>query len=622
MKLLRITLFYFFTLIASISVGQTVPLGQLQTYTVVEDFAFNQSGLHPNGSGTLELEETAGTNTLTNSILKFDFNTLPVEAIIVSATLKLTLKSTTTATTDITIERIQEAWTSGSVSWPGPAVHTADAIALTVPVLASGAVQSVDVTKHVQNMSNYSYNNLGWILRLTDQTFTSPDELIEFYPMENATFAPEIEIEYVLPLKITCVPTHNTSSATSSNWDGSVQINLSGGSGEYKVFRLDKVDQLNSSIENTYSVIYSSNNTNTIGTSQFFSSRAPGLYVVSLRDLLYYTSSNTTEEKKAYYTKYLYFVIGQEGAVTSGFIADYRYVGQASIGVNLGTFFPEDYANITYGTTGNPAALRANDSGTNSYGSSTGVAYQSSSFLNLNMYFDPNIEYINPTINFRGWTSFFQTHTSSNAVEYNLVDGTANGHWNPRVVTWNSRPSIITSPNITLPQTATLNGYTPNHTYDAIDISGFIDQWKNPAFENNGIQIGLDDYGLYPTSAGRGYKYMNKNTTYFEFSFTIKEPNTTAYASLNRKLSGSYYHCDIDNLLLHVKYDEEYIDQDGNLSFTIKNSAGINASIPIPQVVYGDNRIDFDVSTLAIGFYILEVRNEKNETFYLRFKKA
>jgi hypothetical protein len=36
---------------------------------------------------------------------------------------------------------------------------------------------------------------------------------------------------------------------------------------------------------------------------------------------------------------------------------------------------------------------------------------------------------------------------------------------------------------------------------------------------------------------------------------------------------------------------------------------------------YGDNRYELDITSLSTGQYTLEVSNEKNERFYLRFKK-
>jgi hypothetical protein len=35
----------------------------------------------------------------------------------------------------------------------------------------------------------------------------------------------------------------------------------------------------------------------------------------------------------------------------------------------------------------------------------------------------------------------------------------------------------------------------------------------------------------------------------------------------------------------------------------------------------GDNRYNLDCNTLPVGYYTLEVENEKNEKLYLRFKR-
>ena len=83
-------------------------------------------------------------------------------------------------------------------------------------------------------------------------------------------------------------------------------------------------------------------------------------------------------------------------------------------------------------------------------------------------------------------------------------------------------------------------------------------------------------------------------------------------------------------------YEEEYNDLDGKLKFNIYNShntivASNSTMLPTsaqPLVSYGDNRIKLNIASctftptgnLGSGFYILEVINEKNEKWYLRFK--
>ncbi|CAN5905123.1 hypothetical protein BH11BAC7_BH11BAC7_32930 [soil metagenome] len=113
---------------------------------------------------------------------------------------------------------------------------------------------------------------------------------------------------------------------------------------------------------------------------------------------------------------------------------------------------------------------------------------------------------------------------------------------------------------------------------------------------------------------------------------------TYEYAQLKKKLDGGYYQA--INGRLFFRYDEEYNDADGYLTFNIYEDQKENVFPPItsnnslppairPHVVYGTNYYRLNTiqcnftntgGTLPNGFYILEVINEKNEHWYLRFK--
>jgi len=96
------------------------------------------------------------------------------------------------------------------------------------------------------------------------------------------------------------------------------------------------------------------------------------------------------------------------------------------------------------------------------------------------------------------------------------------------------------------------------------------------------------------------------------------------FCQLKRKLEGGYYKVQPDGLLL-VEYNEEYLSLDQKLNYIIKDYKGsvVMSTIPNPNSVkFGDNRITIDVVNLVYNtFYILEISNDKNETFYLRFKR-
>lgn len=116
-----------------------------------------------------------------------------------------------------------------------------------------------------------------------------------------------------------------------------------------------------------------------------------------------------------------------------------------------------------------------------------------------------------------------------------------------------------------------------------------------------------------------------------------KKANNTVYATLRKKLDGGYFQ--ITNAQLYFRYDEEYNDTDGKLTFNVYNddhekitsNTIISPTSLIPAIAYGDNRCHLNMfgcyvlnggGFLTDGFYILEVINEKNEKWYLRFQNT
>jgi len=94
---------------------------------------------------------------------------------------------------------------------------------------------------------------------------------------------------------------------------------------------------------------------------------------------------------------------------------------------------------------------------------------------------------------------------------------------------------------------------------------------------------------------------------------------TVPFASLKKKLDGGFYNT--INSILYFKFDEEYNDANALLNYKIYNdSHQLMSGLYARPVIYGDNRFLVNFSTQCSGYYILEVTNEKNESWYLRFK--
>jgi hypothetical protein len=93
------------------------------------------------------------------------------------------------------------------------------------------------------------------------------------------------------------------------------------------------------------------------------------------------------------------------------------------------------------------------------------------------------------------------------------------------------------------------------------------------------------------------------------------------YVKLEREIRGVNYKPTQN--FLYFYYDEEYTGS-SNLTYRVldKNIQVIVSSATLNLVkTYGDNRYSLDVNSIPVGSYVLEVKNEKNEKFYLRFTK-
>jgi hypothetical protein len=138
--------------------------------------------------------------------------------------------------------------------------------------------------------------------------------------------------------------------------------------------------------------------------------------------------------------------------------------------------------------------------------------------------------------------------------------------------------------------------------------------------------------GTFTGSQGTLKSWSGISTAVLHMTFGAKPAKPLPYFILKRELdAGCYY----TRGTLNFKFDEEYNDTDGLLEFTIYNDKThtvktTNQLIPIAlPSSYGEkwfslNLLDCDISPTGLignGYYILEVKNEKKEKWYLRFKQ-
>lgn len=126
-----------------------------------------------------------------------------------------------------------------------------------------------------------------------------------------------------------------------------------------------------------------------------------------------------------------------------------------------------------------------------------------------------------------------------------------------------------------------------------------------------------------------GYVKAKSNTGFINLSTNMPCPSNTIYAKLERELKGVKYAVNLNKF--YFFYDEEYAST-SSLKYNVydkNNAVVLNTAAQVltqtisnqPNREYGDNRYYLDVTSLAAGSYVLEVINEKDEKFYLRFIK-
>lgn len=145
-------------------------------------------------------------------------------------------------------------------------------------------------------------------------------------------------------------------------------------------------------------------------------------------------------------------------------------------------------------------------------------------------------------------------------------------------------------------------------------------QMKFEFYKNNAVTP-ITTSGIYTGSNLVADLSVNQTGIYIKkprLSFSC--PDLLQQAILKKELDADYILT--YNNKLRFTIDGEY--NTSTISYLIYNASRVSFSgLPIINSVYknGDNRYEIDISSLATGFYVLEVTNQKNEKQLLRFKK-
>jgi hypothetical protein len=537
------------------------------------------AGTNHNATGRLQVLYTLSTGQILRSFIHVDLSSIPSNAIIVSAALNVYAAGVTnTVSHPLYIRRVSATWSETTITWTNqPATISSDQLSITHAATSSTGWHTFNVKTHVQNMVNYPALNFGWRISLQNEA-PGGNSGVTYRDSEQTTQTtqrPYLDVSYVLPIGITATVDH----CSENHDDGVISgVTVTEGTETYSSYEWFKY------VNGTVTSIESGSNIADAGLSGL----ADGLYMLRVTD----NGSNVG---------YKYFLVGEENAVTTVQFSN-------SNNTNAAAFNDDALIGFTIATS----------DGTVNGGTATYIQAQKDAsvyiyaLLKYQAHFDPLLSYENADLCLYS-ALHYRESGNSNAGKVKRVTS----DWQENVVTWNTMPTTTTTGEQSIPQTST-TGYVDRD--DTIDMLGFIQYWSANPTQNYGVRFDIN-------TAQSGFLRL----LYYSYDYTTHADRPkliltyslqSVYHELTESPEGSYYAVPADDIL-RVKYLEEYLDEDWSLTYKIKDQAGvvqIDEGDQAKVIEHGDNRLRFDVSALSAGFYTLEVVNEKNEKWYLRFE--
>ncbi|GEM_PF-4654586 len=382
--------------------------------------------------------DTGSTYTYSRTFIHFDLDTIPTDAAIVSAKIKLYKKTSVTGTSIFQTKLLDASWTESGVTGsnqPTTTVFTADKSTI---YSDKSTFVEFDVTDMAERFVRGQITNHGWSIQVTNETFAGISGA-EFYSKEesNSSYHPVLEVKYSNKLSLSDVSVVHESGT--GNSDGSIAVDVSGGTTPY-----------------TYEWYDGGPNSVISGqTSDSLGGRGYGWYG------LHVTDANGVELYQA-------FALGeQDAAVDFTYDPDLSYTNHAA---TYGRATPYEYTNANY------AEYRA-ITNENFYGSWYWLSY-----LEFPLWMDSNFTITKADLTLDGWshsTSTASGHTNESM--FNLVTE----DWEEDIITYNFSPAVDTNERVTIPHLSTASEDT------TVDLRSFWDIWKMDNSTNHGLQFEL-----------------------------------------------------------------------------------------------------------------------------------
>lgn len=368
----------------------------------------------------------------------------------------------------------------------------------------------------------------------------------------------------------------------------------------------------NGSGSSNYNYTWYDNTFNVLGTNNsLLSGLNEGVYYLKVEDALDNDVNNYI---------YTYFWIGKHGASTT---LEAQPNGTFGNDAALRRIDKPGYAHVAnnnYGNYANMVPFWGTWSGLPDVGKGitkfeyNGLSLSTSLTANLTLY---------------GYYYRFIASTNPSVHNEVLIKRIKNGVvWKEHMVTYNSfyadNPSVnVESTPVAEISSQGASGSTVTAQYTKIvDITNVIEDQINLTHENNGLFYELKYNGQYRSQFFYGSDYTDAlKRPKLTITFSIPELVTT-FTPVTKQLDGGYVPILTDNQLRFM-YNEEYVDQDLQLDYTVYDSKNVATTLSQSLISsYGSNRRVLDVSSLTGQgeMYTLEIKNERDEKWFLKFK--
>lgn len=589
-------------ILGSLSYVSSAQLTTLSLGAVDDTYTDTRYPTTPYGGNSLM---TSGTSLITGlrggpfqyhqrAFVEFDLNSIPANAIIQEAEIRLFLNGTSSGTFNWVTKMITSSWSEGSVTannQPSISQLTSDRVTST-PV--SSGLQKIDVQSMVQRMVYGAADNYGWCIQVSDESATTNTGARFNTKEANFSFLrPVLYIRYFIPVSLSNVLiTHESATGAS---DGSITFNHS----------------LGGSAVHTY--LWEDGNGNPVpgGTTQNLSGLSYGWYGVTI------TGSNGE-------VSHFGFLVGTDCEEV-----EIIYNSRPEFTQNAWVYDRNIAGGINYGDVnyGNNSALRTDN--LNNFTSWDDIK----SYIEFNTWMDDQFTINQADFRMNGWTHW--NSGTTNTSDFRRLTTS----WNEDVVTWNTSPTTSGAPTPleTVPNTVSSS---QNAT---VDMTDFWNIWKANNADNHGLVFQLD---AFDNDAGARQMYYSPNAVagnrpqwrfrlglYYEDDVFRCNPEAHPYAELKRELDGGY--ALVYNDELKFTFQEDYIiDSDLYWTITIYDDQQVAQAscdaigttingMPISGYSHDDNRFTLNLLSLPQilpgNYYTLEVTTEKGIKQYLKF---